>query len=81
MKRIVFSSHTQATTDSPYEYIAGKAEACEALRNSGIPSYAIVRPCGIFGDTPNESILLNNAAWVMRRTPMFLLPKTGQERF
>ena len=24
---------------------------------------------------------MNNAAWVMRKTPLFLLPKTGQERF
>jgi uncharacterized protein YbjT (DUF2867 family) len=79
--RIVFSSHTQCSLDSPYKYIAGKAQACEALRNSGIPAYGIVRPCGIFGDTPKESLLFNSAAWVMRRTPMFLLPSDGQARF
>ena len=44
-------------------------------------SYAVVRPCGLFGDTPAESILMNNAAWVLRRTPLFLLPGDGAGRF
>jgi len=51
------------------------------LRTCGIPSYGIVRPCGIFGDTPFESILFNNAAYVMRRTPLFLLAEDGSKRF
>jgi nucleoside-diphosphate-sugar epimerase len=74
VRKIVFTSHTQASEDSPFEYIAGKARAAAMLRACGVPSYGIVRPCGIFGDTANESILMNNAAWVMRRTPLFLLP-------
>ena len=40
-----------------------------------------MRPCGLFGDTPAESILMNNAAWVLRRTPLFLLPGDGAGRF
>jgi NADH dehydrogenase len=44
-------------------------------------NYSIVRPCGIFGDKPVESILMNNAAWVMRRTPLFLLAGNGGEVF
>jgi len=80
VRKIVFSSHTHASVDSPFEYIAGKAHAVAALRRCGV-DYAVVRPCGIFGDTPSESILMNNAAWVIRRTPLFLLPGDGQHRF
>jgi len=43
--------------------------------------YAIVKPCGIFGDTASESILFNNAAYVLRRTPLFLLPQNGMAGF
>lgn len=81
VQRIVFTSHTHAREDSPYAYIAGKAQAAAALRSCGVPSYAIARPCGIFGDTAEESILMNNAAWVLRRVPLFLLAGTGQHRF
>lgn len=85
VRKVVFSSHTQATEDSPFAYIAGKARAAAALRDlcggSGDLSYAIVRPCGIFGDTPEESILLNNAAWVLRRSPLMLLAGDGSHRF
>ena len=44
-------------------------------------NYAVVRPCGIFGDTPAESILMNNAAYVLRRCPLFLLPGRADGRF
>eukprot|EP00445_Apocalathium_hangoei_P009304 CAMPEP_0203889628 /NCGR_PEP_ID=MMETSP0359-20131031/33172_1 /ASSEMBLY_ACC=CAM_ASM_000338 /TAXON_ID=268821 /ORGANISM="Scrippsiella Hangoei, Strain SHTV-5" /LENGTH=326 /DNA_ID=CAMNT_0050811085 /DNA_START=56 /DNA_END=1036 /DNA_ORIENTATION=+ len=81
VKRVVFTSHTRATEDSPCAYLAGKAKACAALRSAGLPSYAIARPCGIFGDTPGESILMNNAAWVLRRSPLFLLAGDGSHRF
>jgi NADH dehydrogenase len=80
VRKVVFSSHTRTSDASPYEYIAGKARAVASLRQTGI-DYAVVRPCGIFGDTPSESILMNNAAWVLRRTPVFLLAGTGEERF
>jgi NADH dehydrogenase len=80
VRKVVFSSHTHAREDSPFPYIAGKARAAAALRSSGV-DYGIVRPCGIFGDTSNESILMNNAAWVLRRMPLCLLPGSGQERF
>ncbi|CAE7449459.1 unnamed protein product [Symbiodinium microadriaticum] len=81
VRRIVYTSHTHATEASPFVYIAGKARAAAALRASGIGSYAIARPCGIFGDTAGESILMNNAAWVLRRTPLFLMAGDGQQRF
>lgn len=81
VKKVVFSSHTRATTDSPFPYIRNKALAVEALRSAGLPSYGVVRPCGIFGDTPKESILMNNAAWALRRSPVFLVPGDGSARF
>ncbi|KAJ1627018.1 hypothetical protein T492DRAFT_1028492 [Pavlovales sp. CCMP2436] len=80
VRKVVFSSHTRAREDSPYAYLAGKATAEQHLRESGI-DYAIVRPCGIFGDGASESILMNNAAYVLRRTPLFLLAGSGNDRF
>ncbi|KAJ8604461.1 hypothetical protein CTAYLR_000933 [Chrysophaeum taylorii] len=80
VQKIVFSSHTRAKIGSPYPYIDGKARANERLRSCGV-NYAIVRPCGIFGDAPSESVLLNNAAWVVRRVPVFLVPGDGSHRF
>ncbi len=80
VRKIVMASHTRTSVDSPFPYIAGKAKAEAALRDSGV-NYAIVRPCGIFGDTAAESILKDNAAWVLRRSPLFLLAGDGSHRF
>jgi NADH dehydrogenase len=80
VRKVVFSSHTRTSEQSPFAYIAGKARAEATLRQAGL-AYAIVRPCGIFGDSPAESILMNNAAYVMRRTPLFLLAGNGESRF
>ena len=80
VQKIVMASHTRTSVDSPFPYIAGKAQAEAALRDSGV-NYAIVRPCGIFGDTAAESILMNNAAWVLRRSPLFPLAGDGSHRF
>lgn len=51
------------------------------MKESGIELYVIVRPCGIFGDTPHELILFNNVAYVMRRVPVFILLGDGSARF
>ena len=80
VRKIVFTSHTRASLESPFPYIAGKARAAEALRKCGV-DYAIVRPCGVFGDTASESILMNNAAWVLRRAPLFLVAGDGSHPF
>mmetsp|Transcript_17665 Transcript_17665/g.31907 ORF Transcript_17665/g.31907 Transcript_17665/m.31907 type:complete len:344 (-) Transcript_17665:50-1081(-) len=84
VQKVVFTAHTGMSLDSPYQYIAGKAHASQYLREicakTGM-NYAIAKPCGIFGDVPCESILFNNAAYVMRRTPLFLLPKDGRAKF
>lgn len=38
-------------------------------------------PVAFFGETPNESLFLNNAAWVLRRSPLFLVPGDAQSIF
>ena len=84
VKKIVFSSHTRTSLDSPFSYIRSKAVAEQSLRElsaSRSVNYSIVRPCGIFGDTPAESILMNNASYLLRRTPAFLCAGSGTDTF
>ena len=80
VQKIVMASHTRTSVDSPFPYIAGKATAEAALRACGV-NYAIVRPCGIFGDSAAESILMNNAAWVLRRSPLIPAGRRRSHRF
>lgn len=67
VERIVHTSITNPSLDSPLEYFRGKAKLERALKESGI-SYAILRPAVIFGP---EDILINNIAWVLRHLPLF----------
>jgi NADH dehydrogenase len=74
VQRIVHTSITNPSEDSPLEYFSGKAKLERALRESGI-AYAILRPTVIFGD---EDILVNNIAWVLRHLPVFGVFGDGQ---
>jgi NADH dehydrogenase len=67
VRRIVHTSITNPSEDSPLEYFRGKAVLERALRESGM-SHAILRPTVIFG---KEDILINNIAWTLRRFPVF----------
>jgi NADH dehydrogenase len=67
VRRIVHTSITNPSEDSPLEYFSGKAVLERALRESGL-SYAILRPTVIFG---KEDILVNNIAWTLRHFPLF----------
>ena len=58
VKRIVHTSITNPTLDSPLEYFSGKAALEQALIESGI-AYTILRPTVLFG---KEDILINNIA-------------------
>jgi nucleoside-diphosphate-sugar epimerase len=69
VERIVHVSITNPSLQSPLEYFRGKAEVEEALRTSGV-SCAILRPAVLFGELPEESILINNIAWMLRRLPV-----------
>lgn len=74
--RIVHTSITNPSIDSPLEYFRGKAQLEQALARSGI-SYAILRPAVLFG---HEDILVNNIAWVLRHLPVFGVFGDGQYR-
>jgi uncharacterized protein YbjT (DUF2867 family) len=70
IKRIVHVSITNPSLHSPLPYFRGKAEVEAAIRASRL-SYAILRPAVLFG---TEDILINNIAWLLRRSPAFAIP-------
>jgi len=65
--RVVHTSITNPSLDSPLEYFRGKAQLEQALIGSGLP-YTILRPAVFFG---GHDILINNIAWALRRLPAF----------
>ncbi|MBW2455557.1 MAG: NAD(P)H-binding protein [Deltaproteobacteria bacterium] len=67
VERVVHTSITNPSEDSPLEYFAGKAVLERALAESGL-SHAVLRPAVLFGD---EDILINNIAWTLRKLPVF----------
>ena len=69
--RVVQFSVSNASEDSPYGYFRAKALAERELQESGL-AHAIVRPTLIFG---RGDLLLNNIAWALRRSPVFLVPR------
>ncbi len=73
VRRLVHVSVSNPTSDSPFPYFRGKAQVEALVRASGM-SHAIVRPTLVFGA---EDILINNIAWILRRTPLFLVPGDG----
>jgi uncharacterized protein YbjT (DUF2867 family) len=76
VRRIVHLSITHPAPDSELGYFRGKAAIERAITDSGL-TYAILRPTVIFGV---EDILINNIAWLLRRTPLFAIPGSGQYR-
>jgi len=74
VQRVVHVSVANPSLDSPFPYFRGKAQAEALVRASGL-SHAIVRPTLVFG---RDDILLNNIAWILRRTPLFLVPGDGR---
>lgn len=73
VQRLVHISITNPSPDSPLPYFRGKAELEQTIRGCGL-SHAIVRPTVIFGD---EDILINNIAWLLRHSPVFVVPGRG----
>ena len=68
VQRIIHTSITCPDAASPLPYFRGKAELEHALAATGIP-HSILRPAVLFGDSPSESILINNMAWSLRHLP------------
>jgi nucleoside-diphosphate-sugar epimerase len=76
VRRIVHTSITNPSADSPYPYFRGKAEVERILAETGVP-YAIVRPAILFG---GDGVLVNNIAWLLRRVPVFAIGGHGEYR-
>jgi uncharacterized protein YbjT (DUF2867 family) len=76
VRRIVHVSITSADVSSPYAYFRGKGLVEEHLKTCGV-SYAIVRPAILFG---GDGVLINNIAWLMRRSPVTLVGGRGNYR-
>ena len=74
--RIVHTSITNPSEDSPLEYFYGKAKLEKALIGSGIP-HSILRPAVLFG---KEDILINNIVWMLRQFPVFGVFGGGEYR-
>jgi len=73
VKRIIHISIANPSADSPLPYYWGKAANEKAVIESGM-SYAILRPTVLIGA---EDILINNIAYLLRRSPFFVLPGDG----
>ncbi|MFQ5691299.1 MAG: SDR family oxidoreductase [Gemmatimonadota bacterium] len=76
VERIVHISVTNASVESPLPYYRGKALQERTLIDSGVP-YSIVRPTLVFG---KEDILVNNIAWLIRKSPIFPIFGSGEYR-
>lgn len=76
VRRIVHVSITHADVDSPYAYFRGKGLVEEHLRTTGV-SYAVARPATLFG---GNGVLINNMAWLLRRSPLVLYGGDGSYR-
>jgi nucleoside-diphosphate-sugar epimerase len=76
VRRIVHTSITNPSLDSPYPYFRGKAEVERILAGTGVPC-AIVRPAILFG---GDGVLVNNIAWLLRRAPVFAIGGRGDYR-
>ncbi|HEX4209345.1 MAG TPA: NAD(P)H-binding protein [Candidatus Binataceae bacterium] len=76
VSRVVHISITGASTTLDLPYFRGKGLTEQALISSGL-NYAILRPALIYGP---EDILINNIAWLLRRSPLFTLPGSGNYR-
>jgi NADH dehydrogenase len=74
--RVVHTSITNPSIDSPLEYFFGKARLEHSLVQSGLP-HSILRPAVLFG---REDILINNIAWMVRKFPVMFVFGDGQYR-
>jgi NADH dehydrogenase len=76
VQRIVHLSITHPAIDSPYPYFRGKALVERALAETEL-SHAVLRPAILFGD---NSVLLNNIAWLLRHLPVLAIGGRGDYR-
>lgn len=76
VKRIVHIgvTHASATCDLPY--YRGKTLRETMLRESGV-AFSVIRPTLVFGE---GDILVNNIAWLVRKSPVFPIAGSGRYR-
>jgi uncharacterized protein YbjT (DUF2867 family) len=71
VSRVVHVSVARADAADDLPYFRGKHELERWLEASDL-DWAIVRPTLVFGP---RDILVNNLAWLLRRSPLFLVPR------
>ncbi|MFL5961895.1 MAG: SDR family oxidoreductase [Gaiellaceae bacterium] len=76
VERIVHVSVANADRADDLPYFRGKHQIEQWLAASGL-RHAIVRPTLVFGA---NDILVNNIAWIVRRSPIFIVPGRGDYR-
>jgi NADH dehydrogenase len=76
VRRIVHISITNPSIDSPLPYFHGKAVIEQNLQQYDW-IYNIIRPTVVFG---REDILINNIAFLLRHSPVFAIPGSGNYR-
>lgn len=76
VRKIVHVSILHPSASSPYPYFRGKALVERSLAATGLP-YAILRPSVLFDE---KGVLLNNIAWLLRRSPIFGIGGAGTYR-
>lgn len=76
VRRVVHLSVTSASEESPLPYFRGKGVVERSIRESGL-SYAILRPALVYGE---GDILVNNIAWFLRHSPVFVVMADGEYR-
>ena len=74
IRRIIHVSIANPDSTSELPYYQGKGLLEQVVIESGL-SYAIIRPTVIFG---HEDILINNIAWLLRKSPIFAIVGSGE---
>ncbi len=69
VKRIVHLSVSHADVSSEIAYFHHKGRVEQALRRLPIP-VSVLRPAVLFGDSTEESVMINNWAWCLRHSPL-----------
>jgi len=85
VRRVVYVSHTRPELGHAcgISYITGKLQAEQYLRERmpAKTAVACVRPCCIFSETAQESVVVNNMAAVLGLSPAFLVHREAQNMF
>ena len=75
VKKMIYVSHTQPKINTDIGYIKAKAQAEQYISQEFSDlEFAFVRPCLLFGDSPSESIVANNTAYLLRKMPVMMFP-------